>query len=60
MLNVLLFLKYAVEELYVNNNKRAGHETNLYGVGILHSSNFDYKITEKKVAKWVSQKFGAD
>lgn len=51
MLNVLLFLKYAVEELYVNNNKRAGHETNLYGVGILHSSNFDYKITEKKVAK---------
>jgi len=46
MLTVLLFLKYAVEELYINN-KRAGHETNLYGVGILHSNNFHYKIMEK-------------
>lgn len=47
MLNVLLVLKYAVEELFINNDKRAGHETNLYGVGILHSNNLYYKITEK-------------
>lgn len=47
MLNILLFLKYALEKHFVNNNKRAAHETNLCGVGSLHSRNLHYEITEK-------------
>lgn len=48
-----------MEELYFNNNQKAGHETNLYGVEILHSSNLHYKIIEKAADRF-SQKFCAD
>lgn len=48
-----------MEELYFNNNNKSGHERNLYGVEILHSSDLHYKIIEKGANRF-SKKFCAD
>lgn len=41
------FLKYAMEELYFNNNKKARHKTNFSGVEILHPTNLQMKSQKK-------------